>query len=166
MATSLEHLHSQVGDDWDEIESSKPYSSMHPPTDNHNNFTDEISKSAMEYWEASYPYLTDDRTRCQCSKECDESCFNRCMEVDCHETICRLGRADCSNREFSKLQTQTTAPVCVLESSDGGLSLCANRYFEEDELILEYLGRIVTMGELVELMGGLYIHIKVSVSVH
>lgn len=92
---------------------------------------------------------------CLCNEEtgCDEHCLNRSMLYECDEENCNVGAEHCTNRSFadlkkrSKTNRKTGRPryqeynvgVEVVRTEDRGYGVRANRTFQPNQIIVEYM---------------------------
>ncbi|KAK3372421.1 hypothetical protein B0H63DRAFT_295013 [Podospora didyma] len=106
---------------------------------------------AAAYWKKT-PHVGDFASKCVCKPEdgCAEDCQNRIMLYECDEANCNVGKAYCQNRAFQNLSARTKqggryrVGVEVLKTSDRGYGVRSNRFFEPNEIIMEYTGEIIT----------------------
>ncbi|KAK5262087.1 histone methyltransferase set2, partial [Exophiala xenobiotica] len=83
--------------------------------------------------------------QCSCKDQpCDEDscCFNRASQVEC-AADCPFGE-QCQNQRFSRLQY---ADVSVIYLREKGYGLRANTDLRTEQLILEYVGEIISEEE-------------------
>ncbi|KAK7731440.1 hypothetical protein SLS57_001379 [Botryosphaeria dothidea] len=97
---------------------------------------------------------------CNCIGRCDrDSCFNASLFFECDDRSCNLG-PDCGNREFTNLQKRYkddlrqgkyfrsfNVGVEVMETPDRGHGVRAMRPFNQDQIVVEYIGEIITQQE-------------------
>ncbi len=87
---------------------------------------------------------------------------------ECDETNCPSGIEDCTNRAFANLAERTARGgryqigVEVVRTDDRGFGVRAHRYFNEDQIILEYCGEIITEEESDRRMNEVYKDNEVS----
>jgi len=104
----------------------------------------------------------DDTDQCGCTKEnpCNDatSCSRRAAMMECTNKSCSLGKL-CQNRQLQRLSGRPGS-IDILKSDDGlelrdtgekGFGIFANRPFEPNELIGEYLGQIYTESEFLQI---------------
>ncbi|KAF2397351.1 SET domain-containing protein [Trichodelitschia bisporula] len=101
---------------------------------------------------------------CRCADACGDDCINRHMQYECDETNCRLDPEDCTNRQFTSLGNRAngrlwhripdvTRPnlyeegVEVVETKDRGHGVRAMRSFRPNQIIVEYVGEVITQDE-------------------
>ncbi|KAF2089956.1 SET domain-containing protein, partial [Saccharata proteae CBS 121410] len=89
---------------------------------------------------------------------CDAQCYNRCTNTECNSKNCIIG-PDCGNRAFADLAMRAKSAartdmgrlydlgVEVMETKDRGRGVRAMRAFEKDQVIMEYIGEIITQTE-------------------
>ncbi|EPE04593.1 set domain-containing protein [Ophiostoma piceae UAMH 11346] len=126
---------------------------------NKNRFVGE----AHSIWKKS-PNYDDSLTKCVCKLEtgCDEDCQNRIMLYECNDMICNVGAEHCSNREFQRLAERTASKnaynigVEVFKTPNRGHGIRASRGFRPGQIIMEYIGEIITEEESDRRMNELY----------
>jgi len=110
-------------------------------------------------------------SKCVCKIEdggCGESCQNRIMLYECDESNCNVGEAHCQNRAFATLQERKEkggryrVGVEVFNTGDRGFGVRANRCFEANQIIMEYVGEIITEEECERRMNEEYKNNEVS----
>ncbi|ERS98220.1 hypothetical protein HMPREF1624_05003 [Sporothrix schenckii ATCC 58251] len=110
------------------------------------------------------PNYDDFQSKCVCKPEtgCDEDCQNRIMLYECNDEICNVGPERCSNREFQRLADRTASKnpyhigVEVFKTLDRGHGIRASRGFRPGQIIMEYIGEIITEEESDRRMNELY----------
>ncbi|KAL1894364.1 hypothetical protein Sste5346_005863 [Sporothrix stenoceras] len=118
---------------------------------------------AHAIWKKS-PNYDDSASKCVCKPEtgCDEDCQNRIMLYECNDDICNVGADRCSNREFQRLAERTASKnpyhigVEVFKTVDRGHGIRASRAFRPGQIIMEYIGEIITEEESDRRMNELY----------
>lgn len=106
---------------------------------------------------------------CLCTYEegCGESCQNHIMYYECDDSNCRIGPERCTNRAFAKLEQRSNGNqydygVEVMETEDRGYGVRAMRTFDPNQMIVEYVGEIITREECERRMENEYKDNKVS----
>ncbi|CAK7204265.1 hypothetical protein SEUCBS139899_007020 [Sporothrix eucalyptigena] len=110
------------------------------------------------------PNYDDFFSKCVCKPEtgCDEDCQNRIMLYECNDEICNVGAERCNNREFQRLADRTASKnpfhigVEVFKTPDRGHGIRASRGFRPGQIIMEYIGEIITEEESDRRMNELY----------
>lgn len=74
------------------------------------------------------------------------------MSYECDDDNCSVGSPWCGNRAFAILQRRSKGNrydvgVDVVKTSDKGYGVQSLRTFEEDQIIVEYAGEIITKDE-------------------
>ncbi|CAK7263686.1 hypothetical protein SEPCBS57363_000696 [Sporothrix epigloea] len=118
---------------------------------------------AHSIWKKN-PNYDDFQSKCVCKPEtgCDEDCQNRIMLYECNDEICNVGSERCSNREFQRLAERTASKnsfhigVEVFKTPDRGHGIRASRAFRPGQIIMEYIGEIITEEESDRRMNELY----------
>ncbi|CAK7270096.1 hypothetical protein SEPCBS119000_003912 [Sporothrix epigloea] len=118
---------------------------------------------AHSIWKKN-PNYDDLQSKCVCKPAtgCDEDCQNRIMLYECNDEICNVGSERCSNREFQRLAERTASKnsfhigVEVFKTLDRGHGIRANRAFRPGQIIMEYIGEIITEEESDRRMNELY----------
>lgn len=112
---------------------------------------------------------------CNCIGRCDrDSCFNASLFFECDDRSCNLG-PDCGNRQFTNLQKRYkdelrqgkyfksfNVGVEVVETENRGHGVRAMRPFQSDQIVVEYIGEIITQQESDRRMNEIYKDHKVS----
>ncbi|EOD46036.1 putative histone-lysine n-methyltransferase protein [Neofusicoccum parvum UCRNP2] len=97
---------------------------------------------------------------CNCIGSCErDSCFNATLFFECDDRSCNLG-LECGNRQFTLLQKRYkdetrqgkyfknfNVGVEVVETKDRGHGVRAMRPFQRDQIVIEYIGEIITQQE-------------------
>lgn len=100
---------------------------------------------------------------CECGKRgnaCDDKCHNRIMSYECDKKNCLLG-ADCGNRAFADLKLRNKREsnngtrrgneydygIQITKTEGCGYGVRAIRTFEPGQIIVEYVGEIITQKE-------------------
>ena len=130
---------------------------------------DRFVGEAHSIWKKS-PNYDDSLTKCVCTPEtgCDEDCQNRIMLYECNEMICNVGAEHCNNREFQQLAERTASKnaynigVEVFKTPNRGHGIRASRGFSPGQIIMEYIGEIITEEESDRRMNELYKDNEVS----
>lgn len=84
------------------------------------------------------------------------------MLYECNDEICNVGSERCSNREFQRLADRTASKnpyhigVEVFKTLDRGHGIRASRGFRPGQIIMEYIGEIITEEESDRRMNELY----------
>ncbi|EFX04875.1 histone-lysine n-methyltransferase [Grosmannia clavigera kw1407] len=110
------------------------------------------------------PDFDDFSSKCVCKPEtgCDEDCQNRIMLYECDDMNCNVGPERCHNREFQRLAERTASKnpyhvgVEVFKTPDRGHGIRASRSFKPSQIIMEYIGEIITEEESDRRMNELY----------
>ncbi|OAA63318.1 histone-lysine n-methyltransferase [Niveomyces insectorum RCEF 264] len=110
------------------------------------------------------PHYDDFLSKCVCKPEtgCDEDCQNRIMLYECNDMICNVGPELCHNREFQRLAERTASKnpynigVEVFKTPNRGHGIRASRSFRPGQIIMEYIGEIITEEESDRRMNELY----------
>jgi len=95
----------------------------------------------------------EEESYCLCTFEegCGKSCQNHIMYYECDGSNCRIGPGRCTNRAFAKLGrsngNQYDYGVEVMETEDRGYGVRAMRTFYPNQMIVEYVGEIITQEE-------------------
>ncbi|CAK7223096.1 hypothetical protein SBRCBS47491_005085 [Sporothrix bragantina] len=118
---------------------------------------------AHSIWKKN-PNYDDFQSKCVCKPEtgCDEDCQNRIMLYECNDEICNVGSERCSNREFQRLADRTASKnpfhigVEVFKTPNRGHGIRASRAFRPGQIIMEYIGEIITEEESDRRMNELY----------
>lgn len=90
------------------------------------------------------------------------------MLYECNDEICNVGSERCSNREFQRLAERTASKnsfhigVEVFKTPDRGHGIRASRAFRPGQIIMEYIGEIITEEESDRRMNELYKDNEVS----
>ncbi|KAL0261826.1 hypothetical protein SLS55_003258 [Diplodia seriata] len=106
---------------------------------------------------------------CSCIGRCDrDSCFNASLFFECDDRSCNLG-PDCGNREFTNLQKRYkdelrqgkyfksfNVGVEVVATESRGHGVRAMRPFHDDQIVVEYIGEIITQQESDRRMNEIY----------
>ncbi|KAB2580378.1 Histone-lysine N-methyltransferase ASH1L [Lasiodiplodia theobromae] len=106
---------------------------------------------------------------CNCIGRCDrDSCFNASLFFECDDRSCNLG-PDCGNRQFTNLQKRYkdelrqgkyfksfNVGVEVVETENRGHGVRAMRPFQSDQIVVEYIGEIITQQESDRRMNEIY----------
>lgn len=98
-------------------------------------------------WKKTQDYLDYcANVKCKCEKSCSENCPNRAMLYQCDAMNCQLGKADCTNRALAKLTNQNEYPtkVNLIKTANRGHGICASERIETGDMILMYVGEIIT----------------------
>lgn len=127
------------------------------------NLIDRFVGEAHAIWKKN-PNYDDFQSKCVCKPEtgCDEDCQNRIMLYECNDEICNVGSERCSNREFQRLADRTASKnayhigVEVFKTQDRGHGIRASRAFRPGQIIMEYIGEIITEEESDRRMNELY----------
>ncbi|ORM39972.1 Variant-silencing SET domain-containing protein [Babesia sp. Xinjiang] len=83
-------------------------------------------------------------SRCSCRFACGSECSNAVSFVECNSSNCNFGDINCGNRRFKNLNI----PKLRLRSVDGkGLGAFASENIEKDELVCEYVGKVISQTE-------------------
>ncbi|KAK6353378.1 hypothetical protein TWF696_005345 [Orbilia brochopaga] len=102
-------------------------------------------------------------TVCNCTPEaggCGPGCLNRVMYYECDKNNCSL--KDCQNRPFRDLairvenDTWFDDGIEIILTHDKGYGLRACRSFGPNQIIVEYIGEIITQEECEERLHGPY----------
>ncbi|KAF3917272.1 hypothetical protein AA313_de0204346 [Arthrobotrys entomopaga] len=102
-------------------------------------------------------------TVCNCTPEaggCGPGCLNRVMYYECDKNNCSL--KDCQNRPFRDLairvenDTWFDDGIEIILTQDKGYGLRACRSFGPNQIIVEYIGEIITQDECEERLHGPY----------
>ncbi|KAK6341909.1 hypothetical protein TWF730_001394 [Orbilia blumenaviensis] len=102
-------------------------------------------------------------TMCNCTAEsggCGPGCLNRVMYYECDKNNCSL--KDCQNRPFRDLairvenDTWFDDGIEIILTQDKGYGLRACRSFGPNQIIVEYIGEIITQDECEERLHGPY----------
>ncbi|KAF3086749.1 hypothetical protein TWF569_004193 [Orbilia oligospora] len=102
-------------------------------------------------------------TMCNCTPEsggCGPGCLNRVMYYECDKNNCSL--KDCQNRPFRDLairvenDTWFDDGIEIILTQDKGYGLRACRSFGPNQIIVEYIGEIITQDECEERLHGPY----------
>ncbi|KAF3930208.1 hypothetical protein ABW20_dc0102678 [Dactylellina cionopaga] len=102
-------------------------------------------------------------TVCNCTPEaggCGPGCLNRVMYYECDKNNCSL--KDCQNRPFRDLairvenDTWFDDGIEIILTQDKGYGLRACRSFGPNQIIVEYIGEIITQEECEERLHGPY----------
>ncbi|GIX61372.1 histone lysine methyltransferase SET2 [Babesia caballi] len=81
--------------------------------------------------------------RCHCTVTCFSGCMNKARNVECNNSNCSIGE-NCGNRRFKQLGI----PKLRLREVEGkGIGAFAAEDILEDELVCEYVGKVITQGE-------------------
>ncbi len=80
---------------------------------------------------------------CGCANGCDEGCYNRGMQLYCHEDNCHQG-PNCGNRFTSHENAITLFDT----GSSKGIGAKANQDIPAGTLIVEYVGEIIDIDEV------------------
>ncbi|KAH7057263.1 hypothetical protein B0J12DRAFT_407487 [Macrophomina phaseolina] len=97
---------------------------------------------------------------CNCVGRCErDGCFNASLFFECDDRSCNLG-PNCGNRQFNNLQKRYkddtrqgkyfksfNVGVEVMETPDRGHGVRAMRPFHQDQIVVEYIGEIITQQE-------------------
>lgn len=84
--------------------------------------------------------------RCQCDpkgSDCDDSCINRMMFVECTLKNCSL-RGKCTNRVIS---SKNWCKVSAKQCGDKGWGLFAEEFIPKSRFIIEYVGEMISSAE-------------------
>lgn len=109
-----------------------------------------VDDAAMEWKTKRLP-----PSQCLCAPDsgCDENCQNRYMYYECDESNCNIGAGRCTNRAFANLQDRIKkgnkydVGVEPMKTADKGFGVRACRTFEPNQIIVEYVGEIITQDE-------------------
>ncbi|KAK7614394.1 hypothetical protein BKA81DRAFT_402533 [Phyllosticta paracitricarpa] len=97
-------------------------------------------------------------SKCNCIDKCDrDNCFNAVLFFECDDSSCNVGR-HCGNRQFSELRKRQqddyglwynkyNIGVEVMETPNRGHGVRAMRTFNKDQIVIEYIGEIITQQE-------------------
>ncbi|KAK8204741.1 hypothetical protein IWZ01DRAFT_75361 [Phyllosticta capitalensis] len=98
-------------------------------------------------------------SKCACTGKCDrDNCFNAVLFFECDDNSCNVGR-NCGNRQFSDLRKRQVEDkggifinkynigVEVMETPNRGHGVRAMRTFNKDQIVMEYIGEIITQQE-------------------
>ncbi|KAF2146318.1 uncharacterized protein K452DRAFT_294892 [Aplosporella prunicola CBS 121167] len=96
---------------------------------------------------------------CTCTERCDrDACFNSSLFFECDDRSCKVG-PHCGNRQFAELRKRHkddshgkyykayNVGVEIIETKDRGNGVRAMRTFEKDQIVVEYVGEIITQQE-------------------
>jgi len=89
-----------------------------------------------------------DYGECECSNGCslDSSCYNYSMEIECNSENCGSREAElCENRQFEKIDHDKNVEIKLTENT--GFGAFAKRDLAQNELIIEYVGEVITKKE-------------------
>lgn len=84
------------------------------------------------------------------------------MLYECDSTNCNIGKEFCTNRAFADLQARRAKGrkhrigVEVMRTLDRGYGVRSNRCFRPSQIIVEYVGEIITKEECERRMDGIY----------
>ncbi|OJD37346.1 histone-lysine n-methyltransferase [Diplodia corticola] len=106
---------------------------------------------------------------CNCVGRCErDGCFNASLFFECDDRSCNLG-PDCGNRQFTNLQKRYrdetrqgkyfksfNVGVEVVETESRGHGVRAMRPFQDDQIVVEYIGEIITQQESDKRMNEVY----------
>ncbi|CDR97362.1 SET domain containing protein, putative [Babesia bigemina] len=83
-------------------------------------------------------------TKCSCTYGCSSTCANIARHVECNNVNCNLGDFNCGNRRFKHMGI----PKLRLRMVEGkGMGAFAAEDIDEDELVCEYVGRVITQAQ-------------------
>lgn len=107
---------------------------------------------AIHLWKHQAP---EEMSQCMCTPEtgCGENCLNRGMFYECDDRNCPLDKQTCTNRPFTTLVERVKTGkkyeigVEVLQTAFKGHGVRACRTFNENQIIVEYAGEIITKEE-------------------
>ncbi|KAK8176453.1 hypothetical protein BC567DRAFT_89958 [Phyllosticta citribraziliensis] len=97
-------------------------------------------------------------SKCNCIDKCDrDNCFNAVLFFECDDSSCNVGR-HCGNRQFTDLRKRQqddrglwhnkyNIGVEVMETPNRGHGVRAMRTFNKDQIVIEYIGEIITQQE-------------------
>lgn len=74
------------------------------------------------------------------------------MQYECDDDNCAIGAENCNNRAFATLQQRSKGNryevgVDLMQTYGKGFGVQALRTFDEDQIIVEYAGEIITKDE-------------------
>ncbi|GBE58620.1 histone lysine methyltransferase SET2 [Babesia ovata] len=82
--------------------------------------------------------------RCTCTYGCSTGCSNIARHIECNNVNCNLGDINCGNRRFKNMGI----PKLRLRMVEGkGMGAFATEDIDEDELVCEYVGRVITQAQ-------------------
>ena len=92
-----------------------------------------------------------DVDKCNCSEESpcskDNNCTNYSLQIECNNTICNAPN-NCQNRQFKNFSNvKIKEVVSIKKTRDRGFGAFAEKDFSQGELVLEYVGEILTKQE-------------------
>ena len=108
---------------------------------------------AQQYWakQQTLPH-----SWCECHKTdgcCGDNCINRALSYECDSSNCNVDPTICTNRAFADLKdrykkgTKFEIGVEVMMTKEKGFGVRACRTFDDEQIILEYAGEIITEDE-------------------
>jgi hypothetical protein len=127
----------------------KMHKSKLPFLDSPQNLTsiDSISGEASG-WLREHLNKSSDNAFCTCTiaTRCIDQCKNAATFYECDDSICNVGKVECRNRRFAKLDAceEKGRGVEVVSTDGRGQGLVATRPYEALGLIIEYVGEIIT----------------------
>ena len=89
-----------------------------------------------------------DYGRCQCVDGCslDFSCSNYAMNIECNSGNCGCADSElCENRQFAKGNFSENVEIKLTENT--GFGAFAKRDLSENQLIIEYVGEVISKKE-------------------
>lgn len=87
---------------------------------------------------------------CDGTNQCYGLCLNYSMSYECDNSNCKWGVEVCGNRRFAKADLATKCVVKKFHTYQRGFGLQAEKKFDEGELIIEYVGELITAEERVQ----------------
>ena len=81
---------------------------------------------------------------CKPGTDCGDRCVNRSLKIECNPAMCVNGRS-CTNRA---LQQRAYATLRLFKSALCGYGMKALEDIMPGQLVQEYVGEVVTIGEM------------------
>lgn len=111
-------------------------------------------------WGRRCDTLVDDTMLEQCNcwprKRCsiDDECINRILHIECTDDCCPvIPKEKCVNRRFQQLQWKQ---VSIRNVGKRGWGLFVDEFVEAGDLILEYVGEVITKGSCEDRLSRVY----------